>query len=111
MCMQIPINKPDDGEVSEKDWEELHIPFNDNLNDFMIKYVIPEVVAFSIANSYFRGCLCEATFEQHYNSMSDIINGSSGTIMECADTVFELLKIKYNLVVIDDNPMKIEKYE
>lgn len=43
--------------------------------------------------------------------MCDIFNVSASAedIMKISDNIFELLKIKYHLVIVDDSPMKVEK--
>ena len=99
-----------DDDISDEEIESIHLPIQENFQEYMASYVIPEVVAFQIANAYYRGGLCDATFEQHYNSFGDVFNGICPAI-DVADEIFKLLKIKYNLVIVDDSPMKIETYQ
>ncbi|MFA5603799.1 MAG: hypothetical protein WDA12_02970 [Bacilli bacterium] len=109
--MEKPKNiKRKDNDVTNEEWKKLHVPFNDNLNDYLTRYVIPEVVSFSIANSYYRGCLCSSTFEQHYRSMSDIILAYP-SLEDVKDDIVNLLKIKYNLKVVSEDPLTLEKYQ
>ena len=96
------------GDVSESEWENIHLPIQQNLERYMAVFIVPEVIAFSIADAYNRGGLCDSTFESHYRSMGDILLVKPH-LMEVADQIFEILKIKYGLVIVDDNPMKIEK--
>ena len=111
MCMQIPKNiKKSDEDITDDEWDNLHVPNEDNLNNFMVKYVVPEVVAFQLANSYYRGCLCSATFLQHYNSMNDIILVYP-SLDEVKEPIVELLKIKYNLKVVNESPLILDKWE
>lgn len=35
---------------------------------------MPEVIAFYIANSFYRDAMWRDSFKQHYNSESDVIN-------------------------------------
>ena len=44
----------DEGNISDKEFQEKYLPFYDNFKEYMIKYVIPDAVAFYIANSYSR---------------------------------------------------------
>lgn len=98
-------------DINDEEWEEEIIPLNDNFKNLMIKYVIPEVFAFEIANAHYRDCLCDATFEQHYHSMCDVFNGFYDSLIDITNTTVDLLKIKYNLVITNDSPMKIEKWQ
>lgn len=98
-------------DITDEEFENILVPLNENFRNYMMKCIIPEVFAFEIANSYFRGGLCDATFEQHFHSMCDVFNGFHDSLMDIADKTFELLQIKYNLVITDDSPMKIEKWQ
>ena len=98
-----------DGDLSDEYIDEHLVPYDNNIREYMIKYVIPDAFAFQLANAYFRGCLCDATFEMHYRSMCDIFNGFSNACLEVSDATFDILRIKYHLVITDDSPMKIEK--
>lgn len=54
--------------------EKVINPFYDNYNEYIITYVMPEVIAFYIASSYSRNAMWEATFYQHYNSAKNTFN-------------------------------------
>ena len=45
---------------------------------YLEEYVVPKVIAFYIASSFYRNAMWEATFEQHFNSalneVVDLIN-------------------------------------
>jgi hypothetical protein len=69
--MSLKSNKND---VSYDELNKIINPFYDNYNDFVITYVMPGVIAFYIASSYYRKAMCEATLRQHYNSAKDIFN-------------------------------------
>ena len=95
-------------DIDNTEWENVHLPIQENLERYMAKFIVPEVIAFSIADAYNRGGLCGATFEQHYNSMGDILLVKPH-LMNVADQIFEILEIKYGLVIVDDSPMRVEK--
>lgn len=69
--MSLKSNKND---VSDDELNKIINPFYDNYNNFVITYVMPEVIAFYIASSYYRKAMCEVTLRQHYNSAKDIFN-------------------------------------
>lgn len=99
-----------DIDITDKEWEELHLPYNDNVNNFMIKYIIPEVFCFQLANSFSRDCLCDATLEHHFNSMCDIII-IPVEFENIKPLVSDLLNIKYNLKIVNENPLRLEKWQ
>ena len=96
-------------DISDKEFKEKFLPFYDNFNDYMVKFVIPDAIALYIANAYSRGCLCESKLYSHINSATDIFNCryKIGTIIPMIELI---LKIKYNLKIVETNPLKLEKY-
>ena len=99
------------GDISDEEVEQILIPFSDNTNDFMNEYVIPEVVAFYIANAFYRNAIWESSLIQIYNSASDMINVSTKDKNKSIKEIKKLLKIKYALEVINDNPLNLKKIE
>ena len=69
---------------------------------------MPDAIAFYIANGYFRHCLSECSLINHINSVQSIINVKYN-INELNTSIKELLRIKYNLKIIQINPLKLEK--
>lgn len=48
--------------------------FLDDYDNFIYSYIMPEIIAYYIANSYYRGSMCERTFVQDYNYVKNLIN-------------------------------------
>ena len=71
----------------------------------MINYIIPNVVAFYIANSYSRKCL----LYNHINSAKDVFNINCDT-KKLIPKMEEILKIKYNLKIVNNNPLRLKRY-
>lgn len=46
-------------DISDDDVEKILIPFANNTDEFINEYVIPEVVAFYIANAFYRNAMWE----------------------------------------------------
>ena len=96
-------------DITDKEFEEILLPFYDNYNEYMIKYVIPDTIAFYLANGYSRDCLSDCPLYNHINSAIDIFNVSCD-IESLIPPIKQILKIKFNLKISNDNPLKIEKY-
>ena len=98
-------------DITDKDFENIIIPFYNNYNDFVISYVMPEVIAFYIASSYYRNAMCNATLRQHYNSAKDIFNIDCEDYCKVKKEIVKLLDIKYSLKVISEDPLELKKIE
>ena len=68
------IKKTTNGDISDEEFNAILKPFLDNYDEYIESYVIPEVIAYYIANSYYRNAMYEGSFLQHYNSAKDLIN-------------------------------------
>ena len=62
-----------------------------------------------LANGYSRHCLSECNLINHINSAIDVFNCRCD-ISTLIPKIKEMLRIKYNLIIIKDNPMILKKY-
>lgn len=99
------IRKNIGGDISEEEFEKVLKPFIDDYDNFVYSYILPEVIAYYLANSYYRNSMYEGSFLQHYNSARDLINLLGENYEITKAEVFKLLKIKYALEVINENPL------
>lgn len=106
--MSLKSNKND---VSDDELNKIINPFYDNYNDFVITYVMPEVIAFYITSSYYRKAMCEATIRKHYNSAKDIFNISFENYTKVRKEIVNLLRIKYSLEIVSKDPLELKKIE
>lgn len=105
------IRKNTNGDISDEEFEAILKPFIDDYDDFVISYIMPEVIAYYIANSYYRGSMYEGSFLQHYNSAKDMLNLFNEDYETVKAEVFKLLKIKYALLVVNENPLELKRIE
>ena len=64
------IRKNTNGDISDEEFEAILKPFIDDYDNFVISYIMPEVIAYYIANSYYRGSV------QNINSYKNITKES-----------------------------------
>ncbi len=95
-------------DITDKEFEEILLPFYNNYNEYLIKFVIPEAVAFYLANGYSRNCLSDCPLTNHINSALDIFNVGCN-IDKLIPELELVLRIKYNLKIIKTNPLKFKK--
>ncbi len=106
------LRKCTDEDISDEECEKIIDPFYDNYHTFVEEYVMPEVIAYYLANSFYRNAMWEATFFQHFNSASDMFNLVSKNYKKTKAEVIKLLRLKYALEVISEDPLilKTTKY-
>ena len=97
-------------DITDKEFEEILLPFYNNSNEYLIKFLIPEAVAFYLANGYSRNCLSDCPLINHINSSLDIFNVRCN-INELMTNIKLILEIKYNLEIVKINPLKLIKFE
>lgn len=104
------IRKCTDEDISDEELEKVINPFYDNYHEYIITYVMPEVIAFYIASSFSRNVMWEATFYQHYNSAKDTFNiGDDEDYDKVKAEVIKLLRMKYSLEIISEDPLDFKK--
>ncbi len=95
-------------DITDKEFKEILLPFYNNYNEYLIKFVIPDAIAFYLANGYSRNCLSNCPLINHINSALDIFNVSCNGD-ELIPEIKLILRIKYNLKIIKINPLKFKK--
>lgn len=106
------LRKCTDEDISDEECKNVIDPFYNNFNEYVITYVMPEVIAFYIASSYYRNAVREATFSQHYNSAKDTFNVSDDEDYDSIKVeVIKLLRMKYSLEIISEDPLNLKKIE
>lgn len=85
-------------DITDKEFEEILLPFYNNYNEYLIRFVIPDAVAFYLANGYSRNCLSDCPLRNHINSALDIFNVRCN-IDKLVPQVKKILRIKYNLKI------------
>ena len=105
------IRKTTNGDISDEEFNAILKPFLDNYAEYIESYVMPEVIAYYMANSYYSNAMYEGSFLQHYNSAKDLINMFGENEEKVKDEVFKLLRVKYVLSITNENPIEIKKIE
>lgn len=105
------LRKCTDEDISDEECEKIIDPFYDNYHTFVEEYIMPEVIAYYLANSFYRNAMWEATFLQHFNSASDMFNLVSKNYKKTKAEVIKLLGLKYALEVISEDPLDFKRIE
>lgn len=105
------LRKCTDEDISDEECEKITDPFYDNYHTFVEEYVMSEVIAYYLANSFYRNAMWEATFLQHFNSASDMFNFVSKNYKKTKAEVIKLLRLKYALEEISEDPFDFKRIE
>ncbi len=70
---------------------------------------MPEVIALYIANSFYRDAMWKDSFKQYYKSDTDVINFFNKDYEKVKTEVIKLLKIKYALEIIGEEPLVLKQ--
>lgn len=106
------IRKTTNGDISDEEFDAILKPFLDNYDEYIESYIMPEVIAYYIASSFSRNAMWEATFYQHYNSAKDTFNVSDDEDYDSIKAeVIKLLRMKYSLEIISEDPLDFKKIE
>lgn len=105
------LRKCTDEDISDEECEKIIDPFYDNYHTFVEEYVMPEVIAYYLANSFYRNAMWEATFLQHFNSASDMFNLVSKNYKKTKTEAIKLLRLKYALEIISEDPLDFKRIE
>ena len=105
------LRKCTDEDISDEECKNVIDPFYDNFDEYVVTYIMPEVIAFYIASSFYRNAMWEATFLQHYNSAKDIFNIDEKDYKKLKAEVIKLPRIKYSLEMVSENPLDFKRIE
>lgn len=105
------LRKSTDEDISDEKCEKVIYPFYDNYHNFVEEYIMPEVIAYYLANSFYRNAMWDATFLQHFNYDDDMFNLISDIYEKTKAEVIKLLKLKYALEIISEDPLDFKIIE
>ena len=81
----------------------------DITDEFLKNYIMPEVIVFYIANSFYRDAMWKDSFKQYYNSAANVINFFSEDYEKVKTEVIKLLKIKYAWEIISEERLVLKQ--
>ncbi len=61
-------------DITDEEFKEILLLFFNNYSEYIIKFLMPDTIAFYIANGYFRHCLLDCSLINHINSVVDVSN-------------------------------------
>ena len=98
-------------DFTDEEYEKILIPYEKNFQNYIKKYILPEVIAFGIASAFERNAMWESSLRKEYNSIKDKILIIGEDANEVIKDIKNLLEIKYSLLITNDDPLEIKKIE
>lgn len=96
-------------DVSDEEFFNRIVPIDNNFKKYMVSFIIPEAVAFYLKDCFYKDCLCDSPLYNHINSTFDMLCCYQESIDDMIPKIKEILLIKYNLKIKNDNPLIFEK--
>lgn len=82
--------------------------FYNNLNNYMLNFILPNAIAFYLASSFEYNCLGNHPINNHFNSALELFNVHCD-IKEIRPLIDQILLINYHLQIVSENPLILEK--
>ncbi len=98
-------------DISDDEFNLIISPHGDKVNQFVEEYIMPEVIAFYLATGYYGSCMYEESLHIHINSIiAEVFNGEEKDRPKLIDNIKKVLRIKYGLIVINEDPLDFACY-
>lgn len=102
--------KDTDRDISDKEFEDIIEPHHKKVEEYLVEYIVPGVVAYYFATGYYDSTMYEEKFQIHINSiMAELFNYEVQNKKQLKRNIRKLLKIKYGLEVEDEEPLDFKK--
>ena len=95
-------------DITDKEFERIYLLVCINYDNYLKEFVIPYVVAFYLADNFYKKVLSKSPLYNHINSDIGVFNVRCD-INKLIPYIKKILKIKYNLKIVKDNPMILKK--
>lgn len=96
-------------DVTDEEFFKRVVPLDEHFEKYMINFIIPEAVAFYLKECFYKECLCNSPLYNHINSTMNMLCNYQKNINDLIPKIKEILLIKYNLIIKNDNPLIFEK--
>lgn len=96
-------------DITDEEFEKIYLPVCINYDNYLREFIIPDVVAFYIADNFYKKVLSKEPLYNHINSAIDVFNVRCD-IDKLIPSIKKILRIKYNLKIVKDNPIILKKF-
>ena len=98
-------------DVTEDEFNNIILPFDNKIHKYLQQDTIPSFCAFYIAEGFRTSSLFENSYNIYLNEALDLFNDFPKDLESIKASTTKLLKEKYRLEVIADNPLQLKEVE
>lgn len=95
--------------LSEEDWENITETHRQQFYLYLEEFVAPEMIAHYLATGYYQNAIYEESFDLHVRTNLFNINYAFENIDLIKSKIKDILRIKYFLLVVQEEPILIVK--
>lgn len=98
-----------DTDITDEECENILNPHMDEFYNFVYEFLAPEAIAFYLASGYRESSVWSSSFDQHINSILDMLNQvklEPKIYQKIKKTSKKILKMKYGLIVCNEKPLE-----
>ena len=92
-------------DITDDVFDKITLPHSELCHQFSIDFIIPEYIAFYLASGYYHDALWENPLLTHINDALNNFNVDIDDMDSLILNIKKLLKTKYNLEVISEEPI------
>lgn len=98
-----------DRELPEDEWERITDTHRHQFYLYLQDFIMPEILAHYLATGYYTHSVYEESFDLHIKTNLNIVNYSFNNIDLIKSKVKDILRIKYFLNVVQEEPVLVVK--
>ena len=98
-----------DRHLSDEDWERITETHRQHFYLYLEEFVAPEMIAHYLATGYYQNAIYEESFDLHVRTNLYNINYAFENIDLIKSKIKDILRIKYFLLVVQEEPILIFK--
>lgn len=103
------IRKRNGKDITDEEFMNIILPFENVLEDYFIKNIVYEFVAFYLAKGYKMSALWECPLQHQINSAIETLSGIRIKDKFDNNKLLKILKDKYSIKIIDTNTSQMIK--
>lgn len=99
-----------ESEISDELFLKITNPINSLFDNFLNEFVFPECCAYYLASGYNTDSLWEEKLNVHINTVYSLLGQPYSNLdyKSLKNKIEKILKIKYNLKIVNENPLDFE---
>lgn len=99
------------GDITDEEFEKIIVPFDNNVTDYILKYILYDFVAFYIASGYERSVFSGTSLRTEFNTAVEVLGSCDSIQYFDSKKIDDILQTKFSLRIVSESPLELEKIE